>query len=167
MKSCFIACMRVHIRKDSLMIVLSSAWEFLFLVTDGLNSSHKGPVMEKIFPCSGVTIFSCRKVNSLWPSDAIWPHRSGSTLAQVMAWCLMAPSHYLNQCCLISMVMCHSSEDSFTISHQSLKSVWKLLVSNFIKSFQGPRTWYDHVLVYMNHSHNSRYGALYMVIRSL
>ena len=23
---------------------------------------------------------------------------SGSTLAQVMAWCLMAPSHYLNQC---------------------------------------------------------------------
>ena len=24
--------------------------------------------------------------------------RSGSTLAQVMAWCLTAPSHYLNQC---------------------------------------------------------------------
>ena len=36
-------------------------------------------------------------VNSLWPSDAIWQHRSGSTLAQVMACCLMAPSHYLNQ----------------------------------------------------------------------
>ena len=27
--------------------------------------------------------------------------RSGSTLAQVMAWCLMAPSHYLNQCWLL------------------------------------------------------------------
>ena len=27
--------------------------------------------------------------------------RSGSTLAQVMAWCLTAPSHYLNQCWLI------------------------------------------------------------------
>ena len=26
-------------------------------------------------------------VNSLWPSDDIWHHRSGSLLAQVMAWC--------------------------------------------------------------------------------
>ena len=40
-------------------------------------------------------------VSSLWPGDAVWRHRSGSTLAQVMAWCLMAPSHYLNQCWLI------------------------------------------------------------------
>ena len=35
-------------------------------------------------------------VNSLWHSDAIWQHRSGSTLAQVLACCVMAPSHYLN-----------------------------------------------------------------------
>ena len=34
-------------------------------------------------------------------SDAIWRHRTGSTLAQVMACCLMAPIHYLNQCWLI------------------------------------------------------------------
>ena len=40
-------------------------------------------------------------INSLRPSDAIWRHRSGSTLAQVMACCLMAPSHYPNQCWLI------------------------------------------------------------------
>ena len=40
--------------------------------------------------------------NSLWPSDAIWRHRSGSTLALVMACCLTAPSHYLNQCWLIT-----------------------------------------------------------------
>ena len=39
--------------------------------------------------------------NSMRPSDAIWWHRYGSTLAQVMAWCLTAPSHYLNQCWLI------------------------------------------------------------------
>ena len=39
--------------------------------------------------------------NSLWPSDAIWRQRSGSTLAQVMACCLTAPSYYLNQCWLI------------------------------------------------------------------
>ena len=36
-------------------------------------------------------------INSLWPSDTIWRHKSGSTLAQEMACCLMAPSHYLNQ----------------------------------------------------------------------
>ena len=40
-------------------------------------------------------------INSLWPRDAIWRQRSGSTLAQVMAWCLVAPSHSLNQCWLI------------------------------------------------------------------
>ena len=48
-------------------------------------------------------------VNSLWPSDVIWWHRSVSTLAQVMACCLTAPSHYLNQCWLIiSEVLWHS-----------------------------------------------------------
>ena len=35
--------------------------------------------------------------NSLWPCNAKWWHRSGSTLAQVMACCLTAPSHYLSQ----------------------------------------------------------------------
>ena len=39
----------------------------------------------------------------LWPiaSNAIWRQRSWSTLDQVMACCLTAPSHYLNQCWLI------------------------------------------------------------------
>ena len=46
---------------------------------------------------------------SLRPSDTIWWQRSGSTLAQVMACCLTAPSHYLNQCWLIiSEVQWHS-----------------------------------------------------------
>ena len=40
-------------------------------------------------------------INSLWPSDAIWRQKSGSTLARVMACCLTAPRHYLNQCWLI------------------------------------------------------------------
>ena len=54
-------------------------------------------------------------INSLWPDDAIWWHRSGSTLAQVMACCLTTPSHYLNQCWLIiSKVQWHSLECNFT-----------------------------------------------------
>ena len=54
-------------------------------------------------------------INSLRPSDTIWRHKSGSTLAQVMACCLTAPSHYLNQCWLIvSKVQWHPSESNFT-----------------------------------------------------
>ena len=50
-----------------------------------------------------------RCVNSFWPSGAIWQHSYRSTLAQVMACCLMAPSHYLMQCWLIiSEVLWHS-----------------------------------------------------------
>ena len=46
-----------------------------------------------------VTILSRTQcVNSLWPCDAIWQHRYGSTLAQVKTCCLTPPSHYLNQC---------------------------------------------------------------------
>ena len=43
----------------------------------------------------------CWDFDSLWPGDTIWRQRSGSTLAWVMACCLMAPSHYLDQCWLI------------------------------------------------------------------
>ena len=47
--------------------------------------------------------------------NAIWRHESTSTLVQVKARCLMAPSHYLNQCWLIiSKVQWHSSEGNFT-----------------------------------------------------
>ena len=51
----------------------------------------------------------------LRPGDAIWRHRSMSTLAQIMACCLTAPSHYLNQCWLmISEVLWHSPDTNFT-----------------------------------------------------
>ena len=50
-------------------------------------------------------------INSLWPSDTICRHRSGSTFAQIMACWLRAPSHYLNQRWLfISKVQWYSRE---------------------------------------------------------
>ena len=50
--------------------------------------------------------------NLLGPSDTIWCWKSWSTLVQVMACCLTAPSHYLNSCWLIiSKVLWHSSDD--------------------------------------------------------
>ena len=60
---------------------------------------------------------------TLWPSDAIWRHRSGSTLAQVMACCLTAPSHYLNQCWLfINEVQWHTSDSNFTMDTSAISS---------------------------------------------
>ena len=46
---------------------------------------------------------TCSDINIdlLWPSDGTWRQRFGSTLVQVMACCLTAPSHYLDQCWLI------------------------------------------------------------------
>ena len=73
-------------------------------------------------------------LNSLWPSDGIWWHRSGPTLTQVMAWCLTAPSHYLNRCwLLICEVLCLSCKSNFTRKMTSLDwdSPW---VSLFWKS---------------------------------
>ena len=58
--------------------------------------------------------------NSLWPSDAIWWHKFGSTLAQVMN---------MNQCSLIiSKVWWHSSE--------SIKTLKSTLKSNLTRSIE-------------------------------
>ena len=60
-------------------------------------------------------------INSLWPGDAIWRHKSGSTLVQVMACCLTAPSHYLNQCWpVISEVPWHSAKSNFPVRAQAI-----------------------------------------------
>ena len=55
--------------------------------------------------------FLARFINSLDLDEAIWCHATWSTLLQVMAWCPMAPSHYLNLCWLIiKEVLWHSPE---------------------------------------------------------
>ena len=57
--------------------------------------------MKSMGPQSSNVLQWLYLINSLCPSDTIWRQRSGSTLAQVMACCLAAPSHYLNKCWLI------------------------------------------------------------------
>ena len=67
------------------------------------------------------TLYSVHEnaINLLRTSDALWWQRIGSTLVQVMAWCLTAPSHYLNQCWLLTNgVLRHSNEINFTASAQ-------------------------------------------------
>ena len=84
--------------------------------------------------------YICMLVNSLWPSNAIRRQRSGSTLAEVMACCLTAPSHYLNQCWLIIIEVQWNSypgnfaRDASTLNH------WKMFENYMFKnSFKFPR----------------------------
>ena len=73
-----------------------------------VHSDFKCLILLEMLYCN----FTANGLNSLGPSDAIWRWRSWSTLVQLMACCLTAPSHYLNQCWLIiSQVLWHSSED--------------------------------------------------------
>ena len=68
--------------------------------------------------------YSWQYFNSLWLNDTIWWHWSWSTLAQVVAYCLTAPSHCLNQCWLIKSVRSSDvhlrvvSQKYFAISNQ-------------------------------------------------
>ena len=79
--------------------------------------------------------------NSLRPSDAIWRQWSWTTLAQVMACCLTAPSHYLNQCWLITRgVLWHTSESSFAGIAQGIDSGYEFekdILKNIFKSPRG------------------------------
>ena len=62
-------------------------------------------------------------VNSLWLSQAIWCHRIWSTVVQVMACSLMAPSHDHNLCWLIiTEILWYSHETISQISILHSKS---------------------------------------------
>ena len=83
---------------------------------------------------------TCRRrwVDSLAPSDTIWRQRSGSTLAQVMACCLTAPGHYLNQSWLIiSKVKWHSSKSKFTRDISITEIILKIKYLKFHSNFPG------------------------------
>ena len=84
-----------------------------------------------------ILICSLFVYNPLWPSDAIWWHRSVSTLDQVLACYLMASSHKLR-----SLMMCANNRERvwsdggiclFTHYTTSLSSLhrcsWRYLIS--------------------------------------
>ena len=100
--------------------ILSTAWTFNKYLT------------ESSFYCM---------FNSLRPSDAIWRQWSWTTLAQVMACCLTAPSHYLKQCWLIIRgVLWHTSESSFAGIAQGIDSGYEFekdILKNIFKSPRG------------------------------
>ena len=86
--------------------------------------------------------FSSVQVNPLWLDDAIWQNRIGSALAQVVDSCLMAPSHYLNQCWLIiSEVQWQSIHAIFTrdtsVAQSSIKIGLNVICLKFHPNLSG------------------------------
>ena len=90
------------------------------------------------------------RFNSLWPSNAIWWHSSGSTLTQIIACWLMAPSHCMHPLSLvISKVHWHSSVGNFTWDTQStltkstkrlINLTWTFFFVKFNSNIPGSKT---------------------------
>ena len=86
-------------------------WSRQWLATEEENLFHSRNTYENVVYRMVANLFRLQCVNSLWPSNVIWWHRSWSTVAAAMACCHQAPSHYLNQCwLLISEDLWHSPE---------------------------------------------------------
>ena len=79
-------------------------------------------------PLTPSIVLSAMIIDWLWPSDAIWRHRYGSTLYQVVACCLTVPSHYMNKSWFATKkVTWYPPENNFT--RDSLKSTWIKFIS--------------------------------------
>ena len=87
-------------------------------------------------------------INLLWPSDGTRRQRFGSTLVQVMACCLTAPSHYLDECWLIiSGVLWLSPESHFTWYAQD-SYLWNKFENYWFKiTNTPPRDQWDKVCI--------------------
>ena len=117
-------------------------WEGFIGLTPEQNGRHCADNISKWISCNGnsaISVLISLKyvpedlvenksalgqvvVNPLWPSGAIWRHKCESTLAQVMACCLAASSHYLNQCYFITnKVQWHWFEGNFTRDTSAIK----------------------------------------------
>ena len=71
---------------------------------------------------------------SLTTGDAIWLHKTLFTFGQVLTWCLMATSHYLNQCWLILYeVLWYSTAGNFStmqLNSASVNITWNMCIAN-------------------------------------
>ena len=100
------------LKKYLMYLMPSKYWEYLYLY---LNLQ----ILK-------VLVLDSSTAESTWPQPW-WRQRSGSKLAQAMACCLPAPSHYMNQCWLIiSKVQWHSSKDKFTRDNSAINH-WNYL----------------------------------------
>ena len=80
-----------------------------------------------------------RDINSLRPSDAMWRLWSWTTLAHVMACCLTAPSHYLNQFWLIIRGVFWGIAQGFNSGYEFEKYILKII----FKSHRGQWVYWN------------------------
>ena len=73
---------------------------------------------------SGRLKFEC--FDSLWPNSAIWHHRSGSTLTQVRACCLTAPTTTWTNVDFLWMRFCGNHFKAIFIAFAQVTSLYKL-----------------------------------------
>ena len=86
------------------------------------------------------TLSRWRLANSWWPGDATWRRGTRSTLAQVMACCLTAPSHYLNQCWLMIREVPWHSSGCIIIRRSEETNQWNKIEScSFKMASRSPR----------------------------
>ena len=96
--------------KLSLKPMLSYSWldpweQISMKLVSRYKNFNSRKLFENVICKMQAIVYQPQCVNSLWPSD-IWHLRFWSKLVQVLACSLMAPSHYLNQCChTINMVL--------------------------------------------------------------
>ena len=109
------------------MLTSKMNWIQLFMQTD-IPAREKLALSQKKTMINMISYY----FNSLWPIYDIWKHRPASTLAQVIACCLMSLSHFLKECGLfISNFLWHLLESYFTMStpmllfHMSLKIIFQ------------------------------------------
>ena len=106
--------------------------------------------------------------NSLRPNDAIWRQWSWTALAQVVACCLMAPSHYLNQCWLITteLINTHGRTIPFQywyLSHAVTKISLNITYSKFYLNLPGTNELiYKWIIAHISHLCNKWCNYIYI-----
>ena len=65
-------------------------------ISDGYGKTSRG--WRTLYEYCFMGLIRWSLLNLLWPSEAIWRQNLDQHLDHVMACCLTAPSHYLNQC---------------------------------------------------------------------
>ena len=118
-----------------------------------LNFVYDGHISDNYF-CS----YKRCSLNSLGPSDAIWRQRPGSPLAQVMACCLTAPIHYLDQCWFImDLMLWHPPENNFIGIFQNINSInefennnFKIITVSPKGQWVNPPCWMDSVAAHLS-----------------
>ena len=86
-----------------------------------------------------------QRFHSLWTNNTICWHISGSTLSQIIACCLTAPSNYLDQGWLtIKGVQWHPPDSNIISVHDFFK--------NYYHISRGPMSWYGNMAMYEQRS---------------